>query len=125
MGERPLEKALWAGAVDPVGGELLSWLTRTTLQHGSIASCGLAGGTGLNTSVMPFILRSVNLLGINTGYFSMDLRRELWERLAGDMRPRYLEEISQTIDMEQLPDIFGQFLQGSSKGRIVVRIAPA
>jgi len=125
MGERPLEKALWAGAVDPVGGELLSWLTRTTLQHGSIASCGLAGGTGLNTSVMPFILRSVNLLGINTGYFSMDLRRELWERLAGDMRPRYLEEISQTIDMEQLPDIFGQFLQGSSKGRIVVRLAPA
>jgi len=125
MGERPLEKALWAGAVDPVGGELLSWLTRTTLQQGSIASCGLAGGTGLNTSVMPFILRSVNLLGINTGYFSMDLRRELWERLAGDMRPRYLEEISQTIDMEQLPDIFGQFLQGSSKGRIVVRIAPA
>ena len=125
MGERPLEKALWAGAVDPVGGELLSWLTRTTLQHGSIASCGLAGGTVLNTSVMPFILRSVNLLGINTGYFSMDLRRELWERLAGDMRPRYLEEISQTIDMEQLPDIFGQFLQGSSKGRIVVRIAPA
>ena len=125
MGERPLEKALWAGAVDPVGGELLSWLTRTTLQQGSIASCGLAGGTGLNTSVMPFILRSVNLLGINTGYFSMDLRRELWERLAGDMRPRYLEEISQTIDMEQLPDIFGQFLQGSSKGRIVVRLAPA
>ena len=125
MGERPLEKALWAGAVDPVGGELLSWLTRTTLQHGSIASCGLAGGTVLNTSVMPFILRSVNLLGINTGYFSMDLRRELWERLAGDMRPRYLEEISQTIDMEQLPDIFGQFLQGSSKGRIVVRLAPA
>ncbi len=125
MDERPLEKALWAGAVDPVGGELLSWLTRTTLQHGSIASCGLAGGTGLNTSVMPFILRSVNLLGINTGYFSMDLRRELWERLAGDMRPRYLEEISQTIDMEQLPDIFGQFLQGSSKGRIVVRLAPA
>ncbi len=125
MGERPLEKALWAGAVDPVGGELLSWLTRTTLQHGSIASCGLAGGTMLNTSVMPFILRSVNLLGINTGYFSMDLRRELWERLAGDMRPRYLEEISQTIDMEQLPDIFGQFLQGSAKGRTVVRIAPA
>ncbi len=124
MGERPLEKALWAGAVDPVGDEVLSWLTRTTLRHGSIASCGLAGGAALNTSVMPFILRSVNLLGINTGYFSMDLRRELWERLAGDMRPRHLEEISRTIDMEQLPTAFNQFLEGSAKGRTVVRIAP-
>ncbi len=125
MGERPLEKALWAGAVDPVGGEVLSWLTRTTLRHGSIASCGLAGGAALNTSVMPFILRSVNLLGINTGYFSMDLRRELWERLAGDMRPCHLGEISRTIDMEQLPGTFDQFLEGSAKGRTVVRIAPA
>lgn len=125
MGERPLEKALWAGAVDPVGGEVLSWLIRTTRQHGSIASCGLAGGAELNTSVMPFILRSVNLLGINTGYFSMDLRRELWERLAADMRPRRLEEISQTIDMEQLPSAFDRFLEGSAKGRTVVRIAPA
>lgn len=123
MGERPLEKALWAGAVDPVGGEVLSWLTRTALQHGSIASCGLAGGAGLDTSVMPFILRSVNLLGINTGYFSMEPRRELWERLDGDMRPRHLEEISQTIDMEQLPTVFDRFLEGSVKGRTVVRIA--
>ncbi len=123
MGERPLEGAIWAGAVDPVGGDILSWLTRTTMRHGSIASCGLAGGAGLNTSVMPFILRSVNLLGINTGYFSMDLRRELWERLASDMRPRHLEEISRTIDMEQLSNTFERFLKGSVRGRTVVRIA--
>ena len=123
MGERPLEGAIWAGAVDPVGGEMLSWLARTTMRHGSIASCGLAGGAVLNTSVMPFILRSVNLLGINTGYFSMDLRRELWERLASDMRPRHLEEISQTIDMEQLSGVFDRFLEGSAKGRTVVKIA--
>jgi NADPH:quinone reductase-like Zn-dependent oxidoreductase len=103
---------------------MLSWLTRTTMRHGSIASCGLAGGAGLNTSVMPFILRSVNLLGINTGYFSMDLRRELWERLASDMRPRHLQEISRTIDMEQLPGAFKRFLEGSVKGRTVVKIAP-
>ena len=124
MGERPLETAIWAGAVDPVGGDMLSWLTRSTMRHGSIASCGLAGGAGLNTSVMPFILRSVNLLGINTGYFSMDLRRELWERLASDMRPRHLQEISRTIVMEQLPGAFKQFLEGSVKGRTVVKIAP-
>jgi NADPH2:quinone reductase len=124
MGERPLEGAIWAGAVDPVGGDMLSWLTRTTMRHGSIASCGLAGGAGLNTSVMPFILRSVNLLGINTGYFLMDLRRELWERLASDMRPRHLEEISRTIDMEQLPGAFDRFLEGSVTGRTVVKIAP-
>jgi NADPH2:quinone reductase len=123
MGERPLETAIWAGAVDSVGGDMLSWLTRTTLRHGSIASCGLAGGAGLKTSIMPFILRSVNLLGVNTGYFLMDLRRELWERLASDMRPRHLEEVSQTIDMEQLPGAFDRFLEGSVKGRTVVKIA--
>lgn len=126
--ERPLEKGLWAGAVDPVGGKMLSWLTRTAMQHGSIASCGLAGGAELNTTVMPFILRSVNLLGINTGYFSMDLRRELWERLAGDMHAhmhaRHLEEIATTINLEQLPGVFRRFLDGKAKGRTVVRIMP-
>ena len=123
MGERPLEKGLWAGAVDSVGGSVLAWLTRTILRHGSIASCGLAGGAELNTTVMPFILRGVNLLGINTGYFSMELRSELWERLAGDMRPRHLKEITKTINLGQLPKVFPRFLDGSTTGRTVVKIA--
>jgi acrylyl-CoA reductase (NADPH) len=124
MSERPLEKGLWAGAVDPVGGEMLSWLTRTAMRHGTIASCGLAGGSELHTTVMPFILRSVSLLGINTGYFSMDLRRELWRRLAGDMRARHLDQIARTIDLDELPEVFRRFLGGTVRGRTVVRITP-
>ncbi|MEW6638018.1 MAG: oxidoreductase [Actinomycetota bacterium] len=119
---RPLEKALWAGAVDSVGGEMLSWLTRTTMRHGSIAAFGNAGGAELHTTVMPFILRGVNLLGVNSGYFPTDLRRRLWERLAGDLRPRHLREITRTIDLDDLPDAFDRLLAGAVRGRIVVRI---
>lgn len=121
---RPLEKALWAGAVDSVGGETLAWLTRTTMRHGSIAAFGNAGGAELHTTVMPFILRGVNLLGVNSGYFPTDLRRKLWERLAGDLRPRHLREIARTISFDELPDAFYQILAGAVRGRVVVRISP-
>lgn len=120
---RPLEKALWAGAVDSVGGETLSWLTRTTMRHGSIAAFGNTGGAELHTTVMPFILRGVNLLGVNSGYFPTDLRRRLWERMAGDLRPRHLREIASTIDLKDLPDAFARLLAGAARGRIVVRIS--
>jgi NADPH2:quinone reductase len=123
MGERPLEKALWGGAVDPVGGDMLAWLTRTTKRHGNIASCGLAGGIELKTTIMPFILRGVNLLGIDSDYCSMDLRREVWGRLTNDMRPRHLEEIARTIDLDELPSVLEGFLGEGLKGRTVVRIA--
>jgi acrylyl-CoA reductase (NADPH) len=119
---RPLEKALWAAAVDSVGGEILSWLTRTTMRHGSIAAYGNAGGAELHTTVMPFILRGVNLLGVNSGFFVGNLRRELWERIARDVRPRHLTDIAQTIPFDDLPDAFDQFLAGTVKGRVVVRI---
>jgi acrylyl-CoA reductase (NADPH) len=119
---RPLEKALWAAAVDSVGGEILSWLTRTTMRHGSIAAYGNAGGAELHTTVMPFILRGVNLLGVNSGFFVGNLRRELWERIARDLRPRHLTDIAQTIPFDDLPDAFDQFLAGTVKGRVVVRI---
>lgn len=126
MGERPLEKERWGGAVDAVGGEMLSWLTRTTRRGGSIASYGLAGGIELKTTVMPFILRGVNLLGIDSVYCPMEKRRELWNRLApgGDLHPRHLDALSRTIDLDDLPGAFKPFMEGTVRGRTVVRIEP-
>jgi len=122
MGRKPLEKTIWAGAVDPVGGETLAWLTRTMKQHGTIASCGLTAGVELHTTVMPFILRGVSLLGIDSVQCPMELRRRVWERLASDMRPRHLKEMTRTIHFEQLPETFDALLKGAVKGRVVVEI---
>lgn len=122
MGRKPLEKTIWAGAVDPVGGEMLAWLTRTMKQDGTIASCGLTAGIDLHTTVMPFILRGVSLLGIDSVQCPMELRRRVWERLASDMRPRHLKKMTHTIHFEQLPETFGALLKGTVKGRVVVKI---
>ncbi len=122
MGKKPLEKTLWAGAVDPVGGEMLAWLTRTMRQNGTIASCGLTAGVELHTTVMPFILRGVSLLGIDSVQCPMEMRRRVWERLAGDMRPRHLKEMTRTIHFEQLAETFDALLKGGVKGRVVVKI---
>jgi len=81
---RPLEKATWAGAVDPVGGETLAWLLRTMAYRGAIAASGLTGGMDVHTSVAPFILRGVKLLGIDSVMCPMDQRLDTWRRLAGD-----------------------------------------
>ena len=122
MGRKPLEKTIWAGAVDPVGGETLAWLTRTMKQNGTIASCGLMAGVELHTTVMPFILRGVSLLGIDSVLCPMELRCRVWERLASDMRPRHLKEMTRTIHFDQLPETFDALLKGTVKGRVVVKI---
>lgn len=122
MGEKPLEKAQWAGAVDPVGGATLAWLTRTMKQHGSIASCGLTGGIDVHTSVMPFILRGVNLLGIDSVFCPMPLRREIWQRLTTDLRPRHLENMTHSVPFRDLPETFRGLLRGEVRGRTVVKI---
>ena len=120
-GTRPLEKATWAGAIDVVGGDTLAWLTRTTGYWGGIASTGLTGGTELRTTVMPFILRGVSILGIDSVQCPMPLRREVWRRLADDMKPP-LSDIAQTITLDELPDAFATLLAGRARGRYVVRI---
>jgi acrylyl-CoA reductase (NADPH) len=123
-GERPLEKAVWGGAVDNVGGAMLANLTRTVRPWGNIASIGLAGGVDLDTTVMPFILRGVSLLGIDSVNCPHALRNELWQRLATDMRPKHLEDIvEQTVDLAALPQVFKRMLGGETRGRTVVRIA--
>lgn len=123
-GSRPLEEAQFAGAIDNVGGELLTWLTRTVKFWGNIASIGLAASPELKTTVMPFILRGVSLLGINSVYTPRSLRLQVWQRLATDLKPRHLDSIvTRTIPFEQLPGAFDGYLQAGVTGRTVVRIA--
>ncbi len=121
-GTRPLEKGVWAAAFDSVGGEQLSALTRSMQQHGLIASFGNAGGIELNTTVLPFILRGVRLIGVDSGYTPMDIRRRVWQRLATDLKPRHLQDIVQTVTLDQLPGIFDTMLNQQTKGRTVVTI---
>jgi len=121
MGKRPLEKALWAGAIDSAGGEMLSWLTRTMQPYGVIAAVGNAAGMELNTNVLPFILRGVRLLGILANS-PMPLRRVIWGKIAGELRPRHVEAIAHEIGLEGLPDTFSRLLRGGARGRTVVKL---
>jgi NADPH2:quinone reductase len=123
LGSRPLETVRWAGAIDNVGGAILSWLTRTVDYWGNIASIGLTGGAELNTTVMPFILRGVNLLGINSSATLRDLRLKVWERIASDLKPRHLDLfVTRTIPFDELAAAFDPYLKGAVTGRTVVRI---
>ena len=120
---KPLDKATWAGAVDNLGGEVLAWMASTMMESGTIAAIGLAASMSLNTTVAPFILRGVSLLGIDSGFTPMPLRQEVWGRLAGDMRPAHLKDITRTIGIDELPQAFAGLLKGEAKGRIVVDLA--
>lgn len=136
---RALEKGLWAGALDSVGGDTLAWLTRSMQQDGAIASFGNAGGVELHTTVFPFILRGVKLLGVDSAATAMPLRREIWRRLAGDptstglgqastglrtgLRPAALGRVAHVIPFTDLPGAFPLLLRGGMRGRYVVDIA--
>jgi acrylyl-CoA reductase (NADPH) len=121
--KRPLEKALWGGAVDNVGGETLAQITRTVAPGGNIAAIGLAGGHLLETTVMPFILRGVSLLGCNSVDVPQPLRNELWRHLASDWRPADLDAlIGDTLNLDALPSAFERMLAGNTHGRLLVRV---
>jgi len=120
---KPLDKSLWAGAVDNLGGEVLAWMASTMQVGGTIASIGLAASMSLNTTVAPFILRGVSLLGIDSVNCPMPVRQEVWRRLAGDMRPSQLKEVAQTIAFEELPKAFDKFIASQIRGRVVVDLA--
>lgn len=123
LGSRPLEAARFAGAIDNLGGEVLAWLTRTVDFWGNIASIGLAASPELKTTVMPFILRGVALLGINSSVTRREWRLAVWQRVATDLRPRQLARIvTRTIDFEELPRAFPDYLAGRITGRTLVRI---
>jgi NADPH2:quinone reductase len=123
LGSRPLESARFGGAIDNLGGDILTWLTRTVDFWGNIASIGLAAGPELKTTVMPFILRGVSLIGINSSATPRAWRLQVWERIGSDLRPRHLKEIvTRTIDFEELPQAMPEYLAGAVTGRTVVRI---
>jgi NADPH:quinone reductase-like Zn-dependent oxidoreductase len=118
-----MEKGRWAGCVDAVGGSTLAYLLRTTGQNGSVASCGNTGGASFSTTVFPFILRGVNLLGIDSENCPMELRRKIWERLASDCKPRHLLDlIGHEAPLEELPQALATVLKGGVRGRTVIKV---
>lgn len=119
---KPLESAEWAGAIDNVGGALLSWLIATMKRAGTVASIGNVASAELNSTVFPFILRGVSLVGVDSGYIHHRIRKQVWERLGTDLKPRHLMEITKVVDLETLPQCFDDFVKGRVKGRTVVRI---
>ena len=119
FGTRALEKPLWQGAVDSVGGEQLGWLARSMQPDGVIAAFGNAGGIDFKGSVLPFILRGVRLIGVY-GNSPMPLRSRIWQRLAGDLKPRHLARIAKPIRFDELPRAFDDLIEAKAVGRMVV-----
>ncbi|HEY5662447.1 MAG TPA: acryloyl-CoA reductase [Ilumatobacter sp.] len=120
---RPLDKTQWAGAVDCVGGVTLANVLKQIHYGGSVAASGLTGGPGLSTTVLPFILRGVNLLGIDSVELPMDRRRAAWARIATDLKPSNLDRIGHDITLDDLDQVLTDILAGRARGRSVVGLA--
>jgi acrylyl-CoA reductase (NADPH) len=120
---RPLDSERWAGAVDAVGGTTLATILTQLKYRASVAACGLAGGSDLPATVLPFLLRGVNLLGIDSVMCPRDERTEAWARLARDLPLDRLERMAETVPLSALPDLAPKILQGEVRGRIVVDVA--
>lgn len=117
---RPLLRGTWAGAVDTVGGSTLSSLIRSAKHGGNIALCGLVGGHDFAGTVIPFLLRGVNLLGIDSVACPMSYRQAIWQRLATDLKPRHLTRLARVITLSELPQAIDDILQGKITGRLLV-----
>ncbi|MEN3976978.1 acryloyl-CoA reductase [Emcibacter sp. SYSU 3D8] len=120
---KPLDTARWAGAIDTTGGAPLEWLIRTTKQNGVIAAFGNAAGLELSMSVLPFILRGVRLIGINADT-RPPLRERLWQRLATNLKPRFINDLLNIIDIKQLPEVMDEMIAGRTRGRTLIRFQP-
>jgi acrylyl-CoA reductase (NADPH) len=120
---RPLDSERWAGAVDAVGGTTLATILTQLNYRASVAACGLAGGSDLPATVIPFLLRGVNLLGIDSVMCPRDERTEAWQQLARDLPLDRLERITQTVPLSALPELAPKILKGEVRGRTVVDVA--
>ena len=120
---RPLAKTRWAGAVDCVGGKTLADVLSTLRYGGAVAASGLTGGPGLNTTVMPFILRGVSLLGMDSVQMPIGPRRALWEKLGGSLRPQHLSDITNEVDVKDVVGVLDEVRAGRYSGRAAVRVA--
>jgi len=119
---KPLESERWAGAVDSVGAATLPYVLRTLRSGAAVAASGNASGPKLDTTVFPFILRGVALLGMDSAQMAIDRRRALWARLATDLRPRSVGENVTEVTLDTLDDALDGILAGAARGRWVVRI---
>ncbi len=124
-GEKPLLSGRWAGAIDTVGGNILSTLLRSCRHSGCVAACGLTAGHQLRLTVYPFILRAVTLAGVDAAWCALALRHEVWRRLAGPWKPEGLERLAQFVTLESLPPRIDDILAGRITGRVVVEIDPS
>ena len=123
LGSKPMETARWGGAVDNLGGDTLAYLTRTVKPWGNIGSVGLAQGFGLSTTVMPFILRGVSLLGIHSVEMPRAWRLDIWKHLASDWKPVQLAQIAnRTVSLEEAPEVCKELIASQVLGRTIVRI---
>jgi acrylyl-CoA reductase (NADPH) len=122
-GQKPLESIRWAGCIDSVGGDTLSGISRVIDLWGNIAVCGMAGGIGLNATNLPLILRGVSLIGISSVNTPYNIRKILWDRLANEWRPRYLETIvNNEVSLDKLGEAFDLLMKGNALGRTVVKL---
>lgn len=120
---KALLKQRWQAAVDPVAGDYLPVILASIKYGGSVAVSGLTGGNKFTSTVFPFILRGVSLLGIDSVFCPMETRRKIWERLAGDMKPEHLlDSIAREVTLDELPDVFREILGGKMKGRAIVKL---
>ena len=119
---RPLESVVWSGAIDNIGGEYLKYILPRIDLWGSVASIGLAQSPKLDTTVFPFILRGVNILGVSSNNAPQKLRYELWEKIASDMKPKNLEHmVTEEVTLEELPAAAEKVIAGEHLGRILVK----
>jgi acrylyl-CoA reductase (NADPH) len=121
-GDKPLESGRWAGAVDTVGGETLSAILRQMNRNGCVTAVGLAGGAELHTTVYPFILRGVSLIGVSSVYMPMERRRAAWTRLARELPMDMLDSITQMASLDDVPAFSEQMIAGKIRGRVVIDV---
>lgn len=120
---RPLDRERWAGAVDAVGGATLATILTQLRYRASVAACGLAGGSDLPATVIPFLLRGINLLGIDSVMCPRDARIEAWNRLARDLPVDRLDAMTETVPLSAAPELAPRILAGATRGRIVIDVS--
>lgn len=121
LNQKPLLKERWAGVVDTVGGNILATALKSAKYSGCVTACGLVGGAEVSTTVYPFILRSVQLIGIDSAQCPMSLRSQVWQQLASEWKPNNLEAIATEINLTQLPEKISAMLSGKNIGRVLVK----
>ncbi|WP_090085514.1 acryloyl-CoA reductase [Lentibacillus persicus] len=120
--QKPVRRKQWAAAVDPVGGKTLQYILSTLDYGGSVATSGLTGGTDVATSVLPFISRGINWLGIDSVKCPMEKRRDVWQLLADDFKPDMHDELVNEVTLEELPDVLRDIMESKVRGRTIVKL---